>query len=401
MRTNTVNSTIARARHRHDAPEETKPHTPAPVARDRIETLRAPKPDLRRFVARDGHARTGGELAARLTQGGFDVNEKRYRKNVEILAGERKTTVVDPDGTKREVTFRDRFVPSKTHQLNDVLAWLGAQYTRLGLDWKLEPVKWKKETYYNLVVTVAGDSPEAVLLADHYDVADKEPGDPANLIQLSRDFGLSQEQIDALTGTVKMGEGVPGADDNASATAALIEMAHLIKAERDRGMRFEKTIKLVHLVGEEMPSDCLGGRAYVRDAKKRGDEIAGVIVMDMIGVDREKTKTMQISPGNSAASRAIAAQAEKAVGELGLDLNPVIRPFGSKQSYLHQTDGIIFSKAGYPVILLNEHMNEEHDFYRVGYHDEFDVTALMDFDFATDITRTALRVAYELAGAKS
>jgi len=58
----------------------------------------------------------------------------------------------------------------------------------------------------------------------------------------------------------------------------------------------------------------------------------------------------------------------------------------------------VFSKAGFPVVLLNEHVNDDHDLYRVGYHDEFDTSRLMDFDFATSVTRVALEAAFRLAG---
>ena len=59
-----------------------------------------------------------------------------------------------------------------------------------------------------------------------------------------------------------------------------------------------------------------------------------------------------------------------------------------------------FSKAGYPVVVLNEFLNDDWGLYRAGYHDEFDTTDLMDFGFATAVTRSALEAAWRLAEPK-
>ncbi len=324
------------------------------------------------------------------------VDDARYKANVEILAGEKPATI--REGRKsREVAFKDRFVPSKQNQLDDVLKWLGQHYSDLGLEWELQPVKWRKDTYWNLVVTIPGASDEQILMADHYDTADKEEGVDANLVQLERDHKLSKAEIKKRKGSIHMGHAVPGADDNASATAALMEMGAFLSAEKKKGVRFGKTIKLVHLVGEEMPADCLGGRAYVRDAKKRGDRIGGVIVLDMIGVDRKDKKKFQISVGRDPRSLEIAERVKRAVQEHDLDLKPVFRPYGSRKSFLTQTDGVTFSRGGFPVVLLNEHLNNDRDLFRVGYHDEFDIPALIDFDYASDIVRAAMSAAYSMA----
>ena len=90
---------------------------------------------------------------------------------------------------------------------------------------------------------------------------------------------------------------------------------------------------------------------------------------------------------------------ERAIADLRLDLRPILRPHGSRKSFLHQTDGIHFSRAGIPVVLINEHVNDDRDLHRAGYHDEFDVTALMSFDFAADVTRAALETTYRIARA--
>lgn len=68
----------------------------------------------------------------------------------------------------------------------------------------------------------------------------------------------------------------PGADDNASGTAAVVEAARVLSPHR-----FQKTIKFICFSAEEIGLQ--GSGAYAPEALVRGDDIAGVLNMDMIG----------------------------------------------------------------------------------------------------------------------
>ena len=75
--------------------------------------------------------------------------------------------------------------------------------------------------------------------------------------------------------------GSPGADDNASAVAALIELARLL-----RGATPRRTIKLVAFVNEEPPFfyfGDMGSRVYARAARARGDDIRLMLSLEMLG----------------------------------------------------------------------------------------------------------------------
>ena len=52
-----------------------------------------------------------------------------------------------------------------------------------------------------------------------------------------------------------------GADDNASATAALLQAAPVFMNLARQG-RLERDVWLLHLTGEEFPADCLGARSF-------------------------------------------------------------------------------------------------------------------------------------------
>jgi Zn-dependent M28 family amino/carboxypeptidase len=75
--------------------------------------------------------------------------------------------------------------------------------------------------------------------------------------------------------------GSPGADDNASGVAGLIEIARAL-----RDTRPERTVKLVAFVNEEPPFFYfgeMGSRVYARAARARGDDIRVMLSLEMLG----------------------------------------------------------------------------------------------------------------------
>jgi len=73
----------------------------------------------------------------------------------------------------------------------------------------------------------------------------------------------------------------PGADDNASGVAGLIEIARLLK---DRPLR--RTLRLVAFVNEEPPhyhTDAMGSLVYARACAAREEQIVGMLALEMLG----------------------------------------------------------------------------------------------------------------------
>jgi subtilisin-like proprotein convertase family protein len=68
----------------------------------------------------------------------------------------------------------------------------------------------------------------------------------------------------------------PGADDNASASVNVLESARVMSC-----YAFRNTVKFINCTGEEQ--GLLGSEAYAADAVSRGENILGVLNMDMIG----------------------------------------------------------------------------------------------------------------------
>ncbi len=260
----------------------------------------------------------------------------------------------------------------------------------------------------NIVMRIPGKDPSrAVIMADHYDTAythdHYEPGRGGNGARIA----------------------APGADDNHSATAALMLAAPIFLGLSKAG-RLGCDIWLVHLTGEEFPSDCLGARhlseALVEGTLKvqtpagivkdvSGVRVKGVYVSDMIAHNNDHDRNVfQIAPGIGAESLWLALQANQAnvlwndvararnqkpprrgagpgrrsrdprkVPRLArfAELQGEVRPQFDPRSTLYNTDGQIFSDAGVPVVLFMEN----YDINRTGYHDMDDNMGNIDLDY--------------------
>jgi Zn-dependent M28 family amino/carboxypeptidase len=89
-------------------------------------------------------------------------------------------------------------------------------------------------------------------------------------------------------------EGSPGADDNASGVAGLIEIARLLRAARP-----QRTVKLVAFVNEESPffhSGAMGSAVYARAARQRGDDIRMMLSLEMLGCYRDEPGSQAYPP---------------------------------------------------------------------------------------------------------
>ena len=75
--------------------------------------------------------------------------------------------------------------------------------------------------------------------------------------------------------------GCPGANDNATGAAAVLELARLLAHER-----LPRTLRFVLFVNEEPPyylGDAMGSRRYARRCRARGERIAAMLCLETIG----------------------------------------------------------------------------------------------------------------------
>lgn len=89
----------------------------------------------------------------------------------------------------------------------------------------------------------------------------------------------------------------PGADDNASGTASVLEAASIMK-----DYQFVYTVKFVCFTAEEQ--GLIGSHFYAKKAKSRGDNIKGVLNFDMIAYDSNHDGHMQVNTDSNSLSLA-------------------------------------------------------------------------------------------------
>ncbi|MEW5758902.1 MAG: M20/M25/M40 family metallo-hydrolase [Candidatus Omnitrophota bacterium] len=86
----------------------------------------------------------------------------------------------------------------------------------------------------------------------------------------------------------------PGADDNASGVAAVLEIARMLARENTR-----RSIKFIAFVNEEgtfFKSKYSGSINYIKEANKRDENIRAVIIIDMLGYYSEKLFSQHYPP---------------------------------------------------------------------------------------------------------
>lgn len=276
----------------------------------------------------------------------------------------------------------------------------------------------------NILVMIPGKNRrEAVVLGDHYDTAYMED-------VYDRARGGSGARLAA-----------SGADDNHSATATLLLAAPVFMKLAKEG-KLERDVWLVHLTGEEFPSDCLGARAFCealveKTLKLHAAEdkwidlarvqIVGALIMDMIAHNRDNAPDIfQISPGKSSGSIRLAYQAHLATllwnacaegwnespGRKGLGrgkrsadgqtipeiarhpiLDGQVRTTDDPMSSLYNTDVQIFNDIGAPTVLIMEN----YDIDRTGYHDTHDTMENIDLDYGSALAAISIETIARVA----
>lgn len=86
----------------------------------------------------------------------------------------------------------------------------------------------------------------------------------------------------------------PGADDNASAVAVLVEVSRILKHHDPK-----RTIRFVAFACEEPPYfnlDAMGSQHHARQARRRDERIVGMLCLEMVGYYRDEVGSQKIPP---------------------------------------------------------------------------------------------------------
>lgn len=134
----------------------------------------------------------------------------------------------------------------------------------------------------------AAEYVKARLAANGYDVSEQTftaRGQTFRNLEVTLPGRTRPDEIIVVGGHYDSVEWTPGADDNASGTAAVIELSRLL-----RNKPADRTIRFVAFANEEPPfffSEDMGSRRYSKAAKARGDKIVAMLSLETIGYYRD------------------------------------------------------------------------------------------------------------------
>jgi leucyl aminopeptidase len=203
---------------------------------------------------------------------------------------------------------------------------------------------------------------------------------------------LLTAHLDSITGDDPT-ELAPGADDNATGVATLLEAARVFK-----GHTFKRTIKIIFFTGEELGLH--GSRAYVAQHADELSSIVGVINLDMFGYDADNDRCFEIHAGQLKESNLVGGCLVDLLDAYALDLK---FDYLTSQA-ISASDHSSFWREGVGAIEILENFST-HDFENgcgevdrnPNYHTEGDQVSAINADTAHAIAQAAILTAATLA----
>jgi len=163
-------------------------------------------------------------------------------------------TPADPNRLRTDVAFLTRDASPRDIQHPEKLelaaTYIGAELSKAGVAVMSQPYDIRGRAFRNLIVRLGPDGPGALVIGAHYDA-----------------FGETNVN--------------PGADDNASGVAGLLEIARLL-----RGEPLSRPLLLVAYCTEEPPyyhSESMGSAVHAASLRQSDSWPVGMVSLEMIG----------------------------------------------------------------------------------------------------------------------
>ena len=283
---------------------------------------------------------------------------------------------IDSD-VKRLVAFETRFMGSDSNAAASV--WLGQRLAGLGYTVRYDTFEVNTPTrsffghtfsvtglkQWNVIATKRGSlfPNKKVVLGGHYD-------------SISIDRAQKDQDV------------APGADDNASGIAAVLEIARLMQP-----VNVDMTIEFAFWGAEEL--GLIGSDYYAKQAKAKGEEIVVMLQLDAIGtrspvfpngftIDTINPYVMQ---GNVLAQAAVDYSSVEALNGVGGQVFVSSRGCGCSD---HQS----FINVGYPALGIFQYINSPSSHLNMS----IDTLDHVDVSFVAGITQATLGALLQFAG---
>jgi hypothetical protein len=170
-------------------------------------------------------------------------------------------------------------------------------------------------------------------------------------VQTGTEFPNQQYIICAHYDDMPSGSIAPGADDNASGTAAVIEAARILS-------NYSFPFTIIYALWDEEEQGLVGSEYYATQAANQNDSILGVINLDMIAWDSDNDDIAEIHTRSVASSYDIKDKMVDVNSTYNIGLNLQIDDPGTSAS-----DHASFWSNGYGAVLLIEDFQDFNDYY--------------------------------------
>lgn len=262
---------------------------------------------------------------------------------------------------------------SSTIRLQETEAYLYRQFSEADLTVTTQRFQALGGTYHNVIATALPDtkpsqSAPPLIVAAHFDTV----------------------------------QGSPGADDNASALAVMLQTARRVRA-----MKLARPIRFIAFNLEE--ENLLGSSAYTAILRKNREAIQGAIVLECVGYASHQPNSQKIPPGvpivvpttgnflaviGNEGSQALTGSVTKAM-KSHLPIVPLIVPGnGEKLPDTRRSDHTSFWEQGFPAVMLTDTAN----FRNPHYHRPTDTLDTLSLDFIASVADGVMAALIELAG---
>lgn len=178
-------------------------------------------------------------------------------------------------------------------------------------------------------------------------------------------------------------DNAPGADDNASGVAVMIEIARIC---HENGLCFHRNVHFMAFDGEEMG---MFGSYY--DAQKRYDEGDKIVLMlnnDMVSYQPDDNWRMNLHWYPNAQD--IASHAAEICTQY-TNITPVV-PSDSENNNAQFSDSYAYYQSGFRAVFAEEYT------FSLSYHKDYDVADSNNYAYLADVARYNLAMLNEYAG---
>lgn len=254
----------------------------------------------------------------------------------------------------------ERTLHSSDRHLNEVMHYIENAFKKLGYEIERHPFSFSGETFDNIIARKKGTkSNDKIIVGAHFDSV----------------------------------PGSPGADDNASGVAVMLELARILA-----DCSWNHTIEFIGFHMEEW--NMIGSNAYAEKLKEEKIKVRGMISLEMVGYTANEPKSQKLPPGfnlffpsvgnfigivgNMRSIKLASTFNTEMESIYGLPVEKLILPFnGILLPATRLSDHSPFWDRGFPALLITD-----TSFYRnPHYHSASDAIDTLNLPFMNQITK--------------